>query len=101
MAAPVFFGDVVVRAAEIVSRASLPAALGNPLVIRDVYGVVSIALNIKRSDYEEAVSKLEAEVSALGVYAASPRVVCADDLFDADQVFNDPSIVLFVVPGTE
>ncbi len=98
MAAPVFFGDVVVRAAEIVSRASLPATLRNPLLIRDVYGLVSIALNIKRSEHQEVISKLETQIKTLGVYAASPGVICADDLFDPDQVFSDPSAVQFVVP---
>ena len=98
---PVFFGDVVAKAAEIVSTATLPTAFGTPLLIRDIYGVVSIALNVKRSEHQEAVSKLEAEAIKLGVYAASPSVVCADDLFDAGQIFDDPSIVQFVVPGTE
>ena len=101
MGAKVFFGEVVGKAAEIVANASLPAALGKPLFIRDVHGLVSIALNVKRSEYEEAVSKLQTEIARLGVYAGSPGVICADDLFDSDEIFNDPSIVQFVVPGTE
>ena len=44
---------------------------------------------------------MENEISKLGAYAASPGVICADDLFDADRVFGDPAIVQFVVPGTE
>ncbi|HTX36638.1 MAG TPA: AAA family ATPase [Bryobacteraceae bacterium] len=101
MDSPVFFGDVVAKAAAIVSNASLPAVLGSPLLIRDVYGLVSIALNVKRSEHQGTVSKLEAEAAKLGVYAASPSVVCVDDFFDAEQVFNDPSIIQLAVPGTE
>lgn len=62
----VFFGEVVAKAAEIISSASLPLALGNPLLIRDVYGLASIALNIKRSENREIVSKLETEITKLG-----------------------------------
>jgi hypothetical protein len=97
----VFFSEVVTKAAEIVSSASLPPAFGNPLLIRDFYGMVSIALNIKRSEHQAAVAELEKEITKLGAYAASPGVVCADDLFEADQIFADPSIVQFVIPGTQ
>jgi MinD-like ATPase involved in chromosome partitioning or flagellar assembly len=101
METTVFFGEVVAKAVDIVSSASLPLAVGKPLLIRDLYGLVSIALNIKRSENQEIVSKLEKEVTKLGAYAGRPGVICADDLFDADQVFKDPSIVQFVIPGTE
>jgi hypothetical protein len=101
MGTPVFFGEVMAKAAEIVCNPSFPPAVGNPLLIRDVYGLVSIGLNIKRTQYPDAVSNLENEISKLGAYAASPGVICADDLFDADRVFGDPAIVQFVVPGTE
>jgi hypothetical protein len=97
----IFFGDVMAKAAEIVSNASLPAALANPLLIRDLKGLVSIALDVKRSEQLEAVSKLETEIAKLGVYAGTPGVVCADDFFDSGQIFEDPSIVQFVVPGTD
>jgi hypothetical protein len=44
---------------------------------------------------------LELEMSKLGAYSASPSVVCAEDFFEPDLVFRDPSIIQFVVPGTE
>jgi hypothetical protein len=97
----VFFGDVVGKAAEILTNASLPNSVGTPLLIRDICGIVSIALNVKRSDHQEIIARLEAEIAKLGVYAASPGVVCADDFFEPDTVFNDPSVIQFAVRGTE
>jgi hypothetical protein len=97
----VFFGEAVGKAAEIISGESLPKSVGSPLLIRDISGRVSIALDIKRSDHREAVGKLETAMAKLGVYDASPGVVCSDDFFEPDVVFRDPSIVQFVVPGTE
>jgi MinD-like ATPase involved in chromosome partitioning or flagellar assembly len=97
----VFFGEVVRKAAAIVSGPLLSGPLGTPLLIRDIRGLVSVALNVDRAKHKEAISKLESEIAKLGAYAASPRVVCADDFFEPDRIFNDPSIVQFVVPGTE
>lgn len=97
----VFFGDALRGAVEIVSGGSLPGALGTPLLIRNMCGLVAIALNVKRSEHQEAVSNLETEMAKLGRYAASPAVLCADDFHEPDVVFEDNSIVQFVVPGTE
>jgi len=58
----VFFGEVVRKAAQIVSSSSLPP-LGTPVVIRDLCGRVSIALNGKRSEHEKIASYLEAEIA--------------------------------------
>jgi len=96
----VFFGEAIGKAAEIVKSAALPNSVGDPLVIRDMSGLISVALDVSRSEHSETVSKLEQEMAGLGAYAASPGVVCADDLFEPDVIFQDPSIVEFVVPGT-
>lgn len=98
---PVFFGEVVQKAAEAIARVALPASVSAPLLIRDISGVVSIALDVKRSAHREVVVSLETEMADLGVYAASPGVLCADDFFEPDAVFRDPSIVQLVVPGTQ
>jgi hypothetical protein len=96
----VFFGEAVEKAARMVSAASTPPS-PDLLLIRDMCGQVSVALNVKRSEHRDIVSRLETQLAGLGAYAASPGVICADDLFDSDQVFRDPSIVQFVVPGTD
>ena len=96
----VSFGDAIQKAARIFLMALLPEGM-EALLIRDIYGVLSIALNITRSDHLETVERLEREIAALGPYAGSPGVVCADDLFDAALIFKDPSIVQFMAPGTD
>jgi hypothetical protein len=97
----VFFDEALRRAAEIVINAPLPEGVDQPLLIRDILGRISIALNIRRSEHEGVVLTLQSRAESLGAFAASPRVVCADDFFDAPVLFQDPSIIQFSVPRTE
>lgn len=91
----VFFGEALQKAAEIVSSVSLPEGVERPLLIRDIFGRISIALNFQRSEHESVVSELQRKAEALGAFAAPSSVVCADDFFEAPVLFQDPSIVQF------
>ena len=97
----VFFGGAVESAARIASSTPLPSGIKAPLLIRDVYGLLSFGVDFKRSEHPEIVSKLEAETAKLGAYMGSPPVLCADDFIDVNEIFRDPSITEFTVPGTE
>lgn len=100
MSKHVLFGEAIQKAAGILTSTQLPAELGAPLLIRDIRGRVSIALNAPRSLHEAAVSLLQARMEELGAFRAEPGIICADDLFDAPAIFEDPSIVEFAAPGS-
>lgn len=97
---PVFFGDAVRKAAEIVFATSFPGGL-KPLLIRDIYGKVSIALDCKKSDQATFASSLKAELAKLGAYQGTPGLIFADDLYDSARIFADPSINDVVVLGSD
>lgn len=101
MSAVVYFSEALQKAAEIAFSVSLPAGGARPLLIRDILGRISIALNFPRSAYPELVSELQSRAAALGAFAAAPSVVCADDFFEAPVLFQDPSIIQFSAPGTD
>lgn len=95
---PLFFSEALRRTVEFLSKISLPT---DPLVIRDSLGRVSIALNVERSQCADDILRLQEEVAGLGAFGGSPGVLCSDDFFEPDVIFQDPSIVQFAVPGTE
>lgn len=97
----VFFNDALRRAAEILSSAKLPNGVGPPLLVRDIHGRISIAVNAHRAEHQDLVSELQGKHQSLGAFAASPGVVCAEDFFEPAAIFQDPSIVQFLIPGTE
>ena len=101
MSEVVFFGWALQTAARIVFSVPFPEGVERPLLIRDILGRISIALNFPRSEHAGIVSELQSRAKALGAFAATPSVVCADDFFDAPVLFQDPSIVQFSVPDTE
>jgi CobQ/CobB/MinD/ParA nucleotide binding domain len=97
----IFFNEALQKAADIVLGVSLPEGVERPLLVRDIQGRISIALNFPRSEHVDIVSELGGRTGALGAFAAAPSVVCSDDFFDAPALFHDPAVVQFAVPGTE
>lgn len=75
----IFFSEAMRKAAEIVSSAKLPNGVEPPLLIRDILGRISIAVNVRRSEQPEFISELQRNHQTLGAFAASPGVVCAED----------------------
>ena len=88
---PVFFSEAMTKAAAIAVGARVGGV--RPLLIRDLRGKISIALNVNRKDHASEISRLESEIAQLHAFAGSMGVVCADDLFDAGEIFGDPAIV--------
>jgi hypothetical protein len=95
----VFFGEALPIAARVLSNAALPSGAGAGLLVRDIRGRISIALNLNRSESQGLVDELQREMARLGVFAASPAVLCADDFFDPGVIFEDPSILPCQIPG--
>jgi len=100
---PVFFNDVLPRVADILSVQILPPDI-EPLVMRDIHGRVRIALDMPRSNNtDEIMTTLDQSLSALGVYSngEGKNVLCRDDFFDPDSIFNSPEILQWVQPNTD
>lgn len=98
----IFFNDVLPRVADILSTQTLPPNT-KPLVIRDIYGRIKIALNVSRSnETDEIIVNLEHSLSALGSYSSGKgkNVLCYDDFFDPDSIFNSREILQWVQPNT-
>jgi len=92
------FSGALPKTAKILSQILLPS---EPLVIRDLLGRISIALDADRAQHADVLLRLREEMASLGAFAGSPAVLCSDDFFEPAKIFNDPSIMQFAVPGTE
>lgn len=97
----IFFNEVLAKVADILSAQTLPPNV-EPLVIRDIHGRIRIALDMPRSsDADEIIAKLDQNLSALGAYSSGEgkNVLCRDDFFDPDSIFNSPEILQWVQPN--
>lgn len=98
----VFFNEVLPKVAEIISAQTFPANV-EPLVIRDIHGRIRVAINATRSDCEVIISSLEKALSGLGVYCntTAGAVLCRDDFFDSDGIFNSAEILQWHQLGSD
>ncbi len=98
----VFFNNVLPKVSDILSVQALPPNV-EPLVIRDIHGRIRVALKIMRSlDTHEIIAELDRSLLKLGVYSSGigKNVLCLDDFFDPDSIFNSPEILRWVDPLT-
>ncbi len=98
----VFFNEVLPKVAEMISAQTFSSNI-EPLVIRDIHGRIRVAINVARSDCSEAISSLEKGLSALGVYCdtATISVLCREDFFDPDSIFNSTEILQWSPPNSD
>ncbi|MDP3332466.1 MAG: AAA family ATPase [Methylococcaceae bacterium] len=97
----IFFNDVLPKVADILSAQTLPPDV-EPLVIRDIHGRIRIALDMPRSSVaDEIITDLDQSLSALGAYSSGKgkNVLCGDDFFDPNSIFNSPEILQWVQPN--
>ena len=91
----VFFKDALKKAIEAVLKSGIERE--KTVVLRDIYGRINVAFNGDRS---EVINTLESTLHALGAYhVAGQKILCKDDLFDAEKLFSDPGIVIIQLPG--
>jgi hypothetical protein len=94
------FSEAIVRAAEIIDQQKIPVQW-NPLLLRDVYGRLRVALNVNREEHGEEIGRLQAAMESLGAFAGEPKVLCQADVFDPNTIFKDPSILSFQVHNSD
>jgi MinD-like ATPase involved in chromosome partitioning or flagellar assembly len=94
-----FFGQVLPKTLEILASLSFASGIV-PLVVRDIYGRIRIALPALRSECEDIATSLQEGMKGLGVFADQNKAVLfEDDFFNPDDVFQSPDILDFVLPG--
>jgi cellulose biosynthesis protein BcsQ len=98
----VFFNEVLPKVSELISAQTFPSGI-EPLVIRDIHGRIRIAINMDRNDCAEIVSALEEKLSVLGAYCntATSSVLCREDFFEPDSVFNSTEILHWSTPNSD
>ena len=96
----VFFNEVLPKVAELILAQTFPSNI-EPLVIRDIHGRIRVAINMARGDCVEIISALEKNLSVLGVYCNTEAsiVLCREDFFDSDSIFNSTEILLATISG--
>lgn len=98
----VLFNEVLPKVAELISVQTFPPNI-EPLVIRDIHGRIRVAINAIRSDCVETIFALEKKLPDLGVYCnkAASSVLCREDFFDPDSIFNSTGILQWSPPNSD
>jgi hypothetical protein len=94
------FNDAIKRAAEIVKQRAIPDRM-EPLLVRDIYGRLRVAIATTRGEDAELVGQLDSELKSLGAFGGEPRVLTKDDVFDPDTLFHDPTALLLQIPNSD
>ncbi len=73
------------------------------ILMRDLYGHLRMAVHAGKAVAGKIEKNLSDVWKILGVYAdyPGPHVLCDDDFFDPESVFNDPDIIEYLPAGEE
>lgn len=98
----IFFNDALKAIGNILSH-NPPSEGIKPLIIRDIYGRIRIALDEdgeKIKGYEEKLSK---EWHKLGQYGGHQGkiILSRDDFFDPESIFKNPDILVYRAPDLD
>lgn len=94
------FNDAIALAARILERTELPAEWRS-LIVRDVHGRIRLAVDTDGTQRSELLAALERELQSLGAFAGHPALLLRASVFEPRALFEDPSILLFQMPGTD
>lgn len=100
MAAPVYFNGALATVMKALSGLRLDVA---PIVIRDQYGRIRIAVNGDASVVRELEAKTATLWPALGSYAGvdGKQILGREDFYDPVLVLGSPDVVDYVLPGSD
>ena len=99
----IFFNDALKATADLLAGETFPQDVV-PLVIRDTYGRIRIALqNGEKGTHQEIASRLDVSIGKLAAFAGGDgrSVLFAEDFFDPDSVFQNPDILDLYLPGLD
>jgi cellulose biosynthesis protein BcsQ len=94
----IHFSDVLSRVIEALWREPFPEKLPKPLLIRDIFGRVSVGFDATRADFTEWTSRLDSILDGFSPFIGQPPTLFSDDLFEPELIFSDAAIVDFVDP---
>lgn len=99
----VFFNDAFKAVYGLICKENFPEGVV-PIVIRDVYGRIRIALkNGDKEKHQEIAIRLEREMSKMAPFYGNQGkgVLFPDDFFDPEAIFEHPAILDFYLPGAD
>jgi len=98
---PTYFGDALLKAANALSKSDLP--IEKSLIIRDIYGRISIGIDSSRSGNESIEKLLTLALDALKPYRTlgEKAVLFIEDFFDPFIIFSNPEILLVDLPNSD
>lgn len=99
----IYFNNALQATADFLARETFPKGV-TPLVIRDIYGRIRIALEHgKREKHQALADRLAVKIASLGAFAGDKEkaVLFPDDFFDPDSVLGNPDILDFYLPGSD
>jgi hypothetical protein len=99
----IFFNDALKATSDMLSKELFPDGV-EPLVIRDIYGRIRIALKGgKKEKHQELASRLGEKLAKLSPFCGDgdQGMLFPDDFFDSDMVFENPDILDLFLPGSD
>ena len=98
----VFFNDALKAIGNILSQ-NPPSEGIKPLIIRDIYGRIRLALDEegeKLRDYEEKLAKEWGKLGQYGEYQGK-KILSREDFFESESIFKSPDILVYQAPDLE
>jgi hypothetical protein len=99
----IFFNDALKATSDILREELFPDGVA-PLVIRDIYGRIRIALkNGEKEKHRELAKRLGEQLVKLAPFCEEGEngVLFPDDFFDSETVFENPDILDWYLPGSD
>lgn len=99
----IFFNDALKATSDMLRKELFPAGV-EPLVIRDIYGRIRIALKGgKKEKHRDLVLRLGEKLARLSPFCGDgdQGILFPDDFFDPDTVFENPDILDLYLPGSD
>ncbi|CAM2802858.1 ParA family protein [Rariglobus hedericola] len=95
---PIFFNDAIKGAAKVLNEIEFPAGI-KPLVIRDIHGRIRVAIDANSDEHQNLRTEIISKLGAIDTYlAADSGVIFKDELFNSNDIFNDPAILEVFIP---
>jgi MinD-like ATPase involved in chromosome partitioning or flagellar assembly len=99
----VYFNDALKETSDLLRKETFPDSV-EPLIIRDIYGRIRVALkNGKKENHRDIASRLGEKLTKLAPFCGEGEngVLFQDDFFDPDTVFNNPDILDLLLPDSD
>lgn len=98
----IFFNDALIMAINIITKSGISESL-HPLLIRDIYGCLRLAIDEEKENLKDLSNQLIAELKTLRPYVSdndADILLFRDDFINPESIFLSPDIIGITLPDS-